>query len=61
MADAALKAKLLLPEPFNGTSDIQAYITPFEFLSSIRNWHKEAYNSDGTPQPNSAGQQVYFD
>ena len=61
MADAALEAKLLLPEPFNGTSDIQAYITQFELLSSLQNWLKKAFNSDGTPQHDSAGQQVYID
>ena len=54
-ADAALEAKLLLPEPFNGTSDIQAYITQFELLSSLQNWHKKAFNTDGTPQVDDAG------
>ena len=62
MADAALEAKLLLPEPFNGSGDIQAYVTQFELLSSLQNWCKKAYESDGTtPRTDASGNQIYID
>ena len=61
MADAALEAELLLPEPFNGTSDIQAYITQFQLLSSLQICLKKAFNTDGTPQVDCGGQQDYND
>ena len=62
MADAALEAKLLLPEPFNGNGDIQAYVTQFELLSSLQYWCKKAYESDGTtPRTDASGNQIYID
>ena len=61
MADAALEAKLLLPEPFNGTGVIQAYITQFELLSSLQNWLKKALNTDGTDRVDASGNPIYID
>ena len=61
MADAALEAKLLLPEPFNGASDIRVCITQFKLLVSLNIWLKKAYNSNGNPQQDSVGQQLYTD
>ena len=31
-------SKMLLPEPFTGSNDIDSYITHFELLANLQNW-----------------------
>ena len=31
-------SKMLLPEPFTGSNDIESYITHFELLANLQNW-----------------------
>lgn len=53
--------KFLLPEPFDGTGDIQAYVTQFELLSSLQNWLAKAKNTDGTDRVDGSGNPIYID
>ena len=55
MTDSTETTKFLLPEPFNGTGDITAYITQFELLSSLQSWLKPILNSQGQPTQDANG------
>ena len=33
-------SKMLLPEPFTGSKDIESYITHFELLSHLQKWRR---------------------
>ena len=33
-------SKMLLPEPFTGSNDIESYITHFELLANLQNWRR---------------------
>ena len=61
MAANPTSAKMLLPEPFNGTGDITAYITQFELLSDLQKWLAPVLNAEGVHQTNNAGVHLYTD
>ena len=52
---------MLLPEPFNGTGDISAYITQFELLSNLQSWLAPRKDADGNPELDGDGNQLYTD
>ena len=53
--------KFLLPEPFDGTGDIGAYITQFGLLSSLQNWLKPILNDQGNQRKDGQGRDLYTD
>ena len=50
---------MLLPEPFNGTGDISAYITQFELLRNLKSWLAPRKDADGNIQLDGDGNQLY--
>ena len=62
MATSTDTALMFLPEPFNGTGDISAYITQFELLSNLQSWvAPPCKDADGNPQLDGDGNQLYTD
>ena len=61
MATSTDSARMLLPEPFNGTGDISAYITQFELLSNLQSWLAPRKDADGNPELDGDGNQLYTD
>ena len=45
MAAASSTSKMLLPEAFTGSNDLESYITHFELLAELQNWKR----TEGTP------------
>ena len=56
MADCS---KELLPEPFNGSGDISAYVTQFDLLSSLQSWFTPLSDAEGRPRTNAAGERLH--
>ena len=61
MATSTDTARKLLPEPFNGTGDILAYISQFELLSNLQSWCAPRKDADGNPELDGDGNQLYTD
>ena len=58
----ASEHKYLLPEPFDGTSDVMSYMTQFETLSSLQYWLKPVIDATtGNPVLDGSGNPTYTD